>query len=430
MTIGHRQLLFPAAVCLFKGLLAKAMTSSFTATKNKWSFASLQIQSRQILLESESSLALKDLEPILPGHCVVVPKRQVARLCELNDDEVRDLFEMVSQACQRCNALEAYGEDADLTRGGREGAQYSGPPEAEETGLSFNLSVKDGASAGQCVPHLHVHVVPRRPGDLPSSDRVYALLETWTPDRATVPASPSPLLADLMPPDDWQRHARSKKDMAAEADIYAAAFQQVAGGLGRKATLGLAQGSAVLAAAATPVSPSLPVPMRPGPDEEICFSQWLKLNPDQVFYQSPSGLTLAIVNLKPLVPGHVLVIPKRIAGRYADLTAAEREDLWRSVRIVQAVVCAHWCGGGSGVLGVGSKERAGRGEGNAATKIAIEDEEEPAGAHLGLQDGPYSGQSVAHVHVHILPAHTTKPPPPPLLSSAAAAAAAELNSRL
>ena len=35
------------------------------------------------------------------------------------------------------------------------------------------------------------------------------------------------------------------------------------------------------------------------------------LDPRQVFYVSASGLTRAIVNLKPLVPGHVLVVPAK-----------------------------------------------------------------------------------------------------------------------
>ena len=31
---------------------------------------------------------------------------------------------------------------------------------------SFNIGVNDGAAAGQTVPHAHIHVIPRRPGDV------------------------------------------------------------------------------------------------------------------------------------------------------------------------------------------------------------------------------------------------------------------------
>ena len=56
-----------------------------------------------------------------------------------------------------------------------------------------------------------------------------------------------------------------------------------------------------------------------------------------VFYSSSE--TSAFVNLRPIVPGHVLVCPKRSGvKRLRDLTDAEYEDLWRTVRKVQEVV--------------------------------------------------------------------------------------------
>ena len=39
-----------------------------------------------------------------------------------------------------------------------------------------------------------------------------------------------------------------------------------------------------------------------------------------LFYASPSGLSVAFVNLKPLVPGHVLVVPSRVVPRMAELS--------------------------------------------------------------------------------------------------------------
>ena len=38
-------------------------------------------------------------------------------------------------------------------------------------------AIQDGAAAGQTVPHVHVHVLPRRPGDFPNSDDVYEKIE-------------------------------------------------------------------------------------------------------------------------------------------------------------------------------------------------------------------------------------------------------------
>jgi len=91
---------------------------------------------------------------------------------------------------------------------------------------------------------------------------------------------------------------------------------------------------------------------------------------DHIFYTSPSSLTVSFVNLRPIVPGHVLVCPRRVAPRLSDLTEAEHDDLWRSVRVVQrAVEHAHGCNS----------------------------------SNVAVQDGAGAGQSVPHAHVHILP---------------------------
>jgi bis(5'-adenosyl)-triphosphatase len=84
-------------------------------------------------------------------------------------------------------------------------------------------------------------------------------------------------------------------------------------------------------------------------------------------------LSLCLVNTKPLVPGHVLVIPRRVVPRFEHLTSEEVADLWDTVHRVAPIVRDHF--------------------GAAATTFAI-------------QDGPEAGQTVAHVHVHILPRRT------------------------
>lgn len=101
--------------------------------------------------------------------------------------------------------------------------------------------------------------------------------------------------------------------------------------------------------------------------KSVFFGPYL-LSPSQVFFETP--LSLAIVNLKPIVPGHVLVIPKRVEPRLLSLTAAEYSDLFNSVRIVS----------------------------NALEKHYLAD-----ALNIAIQDGKEAGQSVPHVHVHILP---------------------------
>ncbi|XP_067685173.1 nitrilase and fragile histidine triad fusion protein NitFhit-like [Haliotis asinina] len=87
-----------------------------------------------------------------------------------------------------------------------------------------------------------------------------------------------------------------------------------------------------------------------------------------VFYRS--ALSYGFVNIKPLLPGHVLVSPLRPAERFSDLTAAEVADLFSAVQVITRVIEKHY---------------------NATS------------ATVAIQDGPEAGQTVKHVHVHILP---------------------------
>ncbi|GAA6000867.1 hypothetical protein JCM10207_004698 [Rhodosporidiobolus poonsookiae] len=91
---------------------------------------------------------------------------------------------------------------------------------------------------------------------------------------------------------------------------------------------------------------------------------------NQVFFLSSARLTMGIVNLKPLVPGHVLVVPTRVTPRLRDLTPDEVSDLFASVHHISRV---------------------------------IEAEYKAQALNIALQDGPLAGQSVPHVHVHIIP---------------------------
>lgn len=98
-----------------------------------------------------------------------------------------------------------------------------------------------------------------------------------------------------------------------------------------------------------------------------------KISPEQIFYNSPTNLSAAIVNLRPIVPGHVLIIPKRIVSKISQLDRAEYSDLWDTVRTVQNMLEGHYAA---------------------------------QGFNIAIQDGRAAGQSVPHVHVHILPRMT------------------------
>ncbi|MEO1127478.1 MAG: HIT family protein [Cyanobacteria bacterium J06639_16] len=80
--------------------------------------------------------AFMDIQPVNPGHVLVVPKRPVQFLHELDYETANRLFWVGRQVVQAIR-------DSDL--------QCQG----------VNLFVADGAAAGQEVPHVHLHIFPR-----------------------------------------------------------------------------------------------------------------------------------------------------------------------------------------------------------------------------------------------------------------------------
>lgn len=83
--------------------------------------------------------ALLDIQPRLIGHTLVVPRKQVQHLRELEADDLAALMKGVVRV-QKLLASHFGSED-------------------------FNVMVNDGVAAGQEVPHVHIHVIPRLMGD-------------------------------------------------------------------------------------------------------------------------------------------------------------------------------------------------------------------------------------------------------------------------
>jgi bis(5'-adenosyl)-triphosphatase len=80
---------------------------------------------------------------------------------------------------------------------------------------AFNVAIQDGRLAGQSVPHVHVHILPRTEGDFARNDDVYDELQEWAPRREMSEHKPK-----LEVPDDEERKDRTPEQMADEAAIY------------------------------------------------------------------------------------------------------------------------------------------------------------------------------------------------------------------
>ncbi|OQR87623.1 hypothetical protein ACHHYP_08503 [Achlya hypogyna] len=114
-------------------------------------FGPYPIRFSEVFYESAHAVALVNLKPIVPGHVLVIPKRRIDRFTHLDSDEVADLWQTAQTIARRIEA------------------HYNAP--------SFTFSIQDGRAAGQTVPHVHIHLLPRRPGDFAKNDDIYDELE-------------------------------------------------------------------------------------------------------------------------------------------------------------------------------------------------------------------------------------------------------------
>jgi superfamily II DNA or RNA helicase/diadenosine tetraphosphate (Ap4A) HIT family hydrolase len=101
-----------------------------------------QIPPERIAFSNKLSRGLWDGYPVAEGHLLLVPKRHVPVWNELTREEQTELSETIASAQELLRA-----------RFGPEG---------------FNVGFNEGAAGGQTVPHFHIHVIPRRFGDVPN----------------------------------------------------------------------------------------------------------------------------------------------------------------------------------------------------------------------------------------------------------------------
>lgn len=107
--------------------------------------------SKDFFLERPGMAAIYNISPILPGHSLVIPKRHVESLFDLTDFELSSFMRLGRDVAKLL--CEVFDTDA------------------------FNWAVQEKEASGQSVKHLHMHIVPRRLGDLAKPGDWYQKLE-------------------------------------------------------------------------------------------------------------------------------------------------------------------------------------------------------------------------------------------------------------
>lgn len=109
---------------------------------------------------NELGFWIRDGFPVSPGHSLVIPRRHIGSFFETTAAERDALLLLVEEA--RAAAVAEFSPDA------------------------YNIGINDGQAAGQTVPHLHIHLIPRYVGDLPDPRGgvrwvIPAKADYWTP---------------------------------------------------------------------------------------------------------------------------------------------------------------------------------------------------------------------------------------------------------
>ncbi len=102
-------------------------------------FCSLPPQ--RVVLENDLAFAIRDAFPVTPGHTLVIPRRHVVDYFGLSPEELQACDDLLRQSRQQLKA------DDPLVQG-------------------FNIGINVGEVAGQSIFHCHIHLIPRRQGDV------------------------------------------------------------------------------------------------------------------------------------------------------------------------------------------------------------------------------------------------------------------------
>jgi len=94
----------------------------------------------RIIDSNDLALVIRDGYPVSPGHTLVIPKRHIGSWFEITPEEQSAMLDLLGRA--KAVLEEEFKPDG------------------------YNIGINDGPTAGQTVPHLHMHLIPRYKGDL------------------------------------------------------------------------------------------------------------------------------------------------------------------------------------------------------------------------------------------------------------------------
>ncbi len=113
-----------------------------------------------------------DYFPIAPGHSEIIPIRHIPDLASLNDCERKVLVSSIETAIEMIESVDfrkLYQECVDDPydeRTKKACEQMFSHMAIDKKPDSYNMGINQGLEAGQTIPHLHIHIIPRYKGDV------------------------------------------------------------------------------------------------------------------------------------------------------------------------------------------------------------------------------------------------------------------------
>jgi len=93
----------------------------------------------RVVMQNDRAVALLDAFPLAPGHTLVIPKSHYAKVQDMGEQDAMAMFEITRKVVGAVEAGSQVGASA--------------------------IAIHNGSDAGQEIPHVHVHIVPRKKGD-------------------------------------------------------------------------------------------------------------------------------------------------------------------------------------------------------------------------------------------------------------------------
>ena len=118
-------------------------------TDKACSFCSEDIRA-SAFAETANLVAIYNIAPIVPGHTLIIPRRHLQRIADLSDDEFCQFWIFA-------RTVTNFILDTFRTR-------------------AFDWTIQEQVEAGQTVPHLHLHIIPRVAKDFPEPGDWYPRL--------------------------------------------------------------------------------------------------------------------------------------------------------------------------------------------------------------------------------------------------------------